>query len=34
MEDNLYILTDLDGTLLRSNSMLSAFSKEVVTAML
>jgi Cof subfamily protein (haloacid dehalogenase superfamily) len=32
--EKLYILTDLDGTLLRSNSMLSAFSKEVVTAAL
>ncbi|QGQ99238.1 HAD family phosphatase [Paenibacillus psychroresistens] len=30
----LYILTDLDGTLLRSSSLLSDFSKEVFTAAL
>jgi hydroxymethylpyrimidine pyrophosphatase-like HAD family hydrolase len=28
--NKLYILTDLDGTLLRSNSLLSAFSKEIL----
>jgi Cof subfamily protein (haloacid dehalogenase superfamily) len=30
--DKLYILTDLDGTLLRTNSTLSSFSEEVFTA--
>jgi Cof subfamily protein (haloacid dehalogenase superfamily) len=32
--EKLYILTDLDGTLLRSNTTLSSFSEEVFTAAL
>jgi Cof subfamily protein (haloacid dehalogenase superfamily) len=32
--EKLYILSDLDGTLLRSNSLLSDFSKDVFTAAL
>jgi Cof subfamily protein (haloacid dehalogenase superfamily) len=32
--EKLYIVTDLDGTLLRSNSTLSAFSKDVFTTAL